>query len=200
MTRMGASAEHGNGHPCGERVAAYVERKLTAEERTELEAHLAECAECRREVAEVALFLRRGGSRRRGWLAPSIAAAAAAALLVVLLWPDGVGEQRGGVLREPGAPEGLPPIAAVSPGPGTAVPPGSLVFTWRSVDSDAFYRLTAATAEGEVVWRVETGDTTAVPPAGTRWERGETYYWFVDALLPDGHEATTGVRRFRIAR
>lgn len=199
MTRMGYREEDWTGHPDGEQVAAYVERKLTSAEREELEAHLAECADCRREVAEVTLFLRRERSGRRRWLIPSLATAAAAALLLIVVRAGDVDDPGGTRFREFGEAEALPAIEAVSPAPEAVLPPGEESFTWRAAGADAFYRLTVATEEGGVVWREETADTSASLPADIRLAPGRTYYWFVDALLPDGREATTGVRRFRAA-
>lgn len=197
---MSAGTSDRNGHFDSQEVALYAEGGLSDEQRAAVESHLADCEACRREVTEVSLFLQRKRSGRRGWLAPTVSAAAAAILLLVILWPGTLADDGDRALRESGRVEGLPSIGVVTPGAGSTVLPDSVIFAWRSAGSEAFYRLTLATEEGAVVWRQETADTTVTLPGETELERGESYYWFVDALLPDGREATTGVQRFRLER
>ena len=59
--------------------------------------------------------------------------------------------------------------------------------------------VTVADAGGDPVWRTETRDTAVVLPPDVSLEPGARYVWFVDALLPDGGSATSGVHRFEIA-
>lgn len=193
---------HPGSHLEVSRVAAYVERALSAEERAAVEAHLAECATCRQEVSDTALFLGRR-ARRRAWRRAGRAAvplAAAAALLLVLGTPDGTDRSAAERLRDPAGLDagGLPVIEAVAPEEDAVLPADSIGFAWGAAGDEVLYRITVATEEGGVAWRGESLDTVVVLPDGVELEPGRAYHWFVDALLPDGREATTGVRRFRV--
>jgi len=181
-------------------VAAYLDLKLSADDRSRVEVHLAECAECRRELVEVRRVL--GNLPRfRRWHLLVPAAAAAAALFVILGPPERdrrpapVGRERG-----PRGTERAALIAVVEPGVGAAVAPGPVVFTWRGVGTGATYRLTVTDERGDVVWSANTADTMATLPARIGLERGRRYAWYLDALLPDGRSVTSGVRAFVVAR
>src|SRR6266851_8649915 len=63
-------------------LAAYVDGRAGGSDAARVEAHLAECADCRREVIEVRR-LASGRTRRWGWPAVAVLAAAAVLLLVV---------------------------------------------------------------------------------------------------------------------
>lgn len=192
--------EEGRSHLTDQEVARFAEGELSAEERASVETHLADCEPCRREVTEVSLFLGRDRAGRRRWLGGTAVAATAAAVLLVVAWPTGTSDPGGPVLRGPGAHDALPTITALAPVEDTPVSRDSLIFVWKSVDPEAYYRVTVATEEGATVWRGETSDTSLTVAAAPGLEPGGTYYWFVDALLPDGRESTTGVRSFRLRR
>jgi hypothetical protein len=49
------------------------------------------------------------------------------------------------------------------------------------------------------VWTESTSDTTLAPRAAAKLSRGGSYFWYVDALGPDGRSATTGVQRIQIS-
>lgn len=188
-------------HPRSEEIAAYAERRLAPADREAIEDHLAECTACRREATEVALFLRDCRRSRKRWLVAAPVAAAAAAVVLLLVLP--VGERGGGDadrLRSgpPGGAEALPSIEAVTPEEGSVVAADSVRFVWRSAGPDAMYRLAIMDETGETVWELSTADTVAVPAPRVGFEGGRTYYWYVDALLADGAEASTGARELRI--
>jgi hypothetical protein len=176
-------------------VAAYVDRALSTEARRIVELHLADCEECRQEVAEVTSLVRR--SRHRGWSYIMWPAAAAAAILVLAVLPSRVDERQGQALRT-GADEGVPAITVVRPATGDSLPLDGIDFIWRSFAPDAQYNVRLTTAEGSEVWRTSTRDTSAAPPPNVGLVPGRTYFWYVDALLPDGNSATTGIRRFTV--
>jgi hypothetical protein len=91
-------------------------------------------------------------------------------------------------------------LAAVSPPNDAAVAPDAVTFVWHAAGPDAHYRLTLTEPNGRTAWTAETSDTMLRVPPGIALARDRTYYWYVDALLPDGRSATTGVRRLRTAR
>jgi hypothetical protein len=93
---------HGAGPECprDEIVAAYVDKALTRGERESLEIHLASCARCQEQVAELtrlseaeepakALVLGPAPARRAAWFRWALAAPALAGLLVAALWYTG---------------------------------------------------------------------------------------------------------------
>lgn len=176
-------------------VAAYLDRLLGAREREQVESHLSGCPSCRGEVVEVAR-VRRPGPRRRWYVAA--AAAAAIAVLGIALGRSGPNEPANTVTR--GRPsEGIAQFAIVSPAYGATVPAVAAEFVWRSVATEATYRLTVTDASGGPVWTGATGDTALAVPDSVQLQPGETYFWYIDALLPDGRSASTGVKEFRTA-
>ncbi|MGH7584649.1 MAG: anti-sigma factor family protein [Gemmatimonadales bacterium] len=186
---MGHSSTGDAMHLSPDLLSGFLDDDLTADERSGVETHLASCAECRAELADVRRLL---APRRRDWLPVLVPAAAAAAVLLVLVWP-----------RDPGAPSETragpteeAPLAVVSPAPGAEVAPGSVAFTWRSAGEGASYSLTLQESDGRVAWTSLVADTVAVLPDSLALAPGHTWFWFVDAMLPDGRSLSTGVRRF----
>lgn len=172
-------------------VAAYLDHVLPPGERDRVEAHLADCAECRQEVIEVSR-LRHTRSRRSRWLMVGPAVAAAAIAVLVIARPADT-PPRGPVLRDGERPALR--VALVTPAETAAVEGRSLTFTWRSAGAGVSYRLTLADERGDVVWSVTSSDTTGRPPGDVRLRPGHRYSWYVDALLPDGRSVTSDVRQ-----
>ena len=185
-------------HLSAEEVAGYLDRALSSAEQERIEAHLADCAKCRGELTEVAR-VRRARPRWTRWYVTTPAAAAAAVILL-LVWRPGV-PGSSDVLRdtEIGA-EGIPRFGVVAPVEVSPVAPDSVVFVWRAAGADAHYQLTLTDVTGDPLWSGTTADTTAGLPIDVLLGRGQAYFWYVDALLPDGESATTGVQQFRTAR
>lgn len=182
-------------------VAAYAERRLDIEERTRVEAHAAECAECRRVLTQVSVEL--AGLRRRRRLRLVVPAAAAATVAVLLL---GVGRNR---LPDPGEDSVRPAANAADeslslpvhqPAPGSAVPRTALRFIWGADGRDALYDLTLADSSGLVVWSSRTADTVLALPDSIVMVPGARYYWWTDALRADGRIASTGSHEFVLER
>ena len=187
----------GNHLQSGE-VASYLDRGLPPTERERVEAHLVDCAECRREVIEVSRLRHTPASRRR-WLVFAPAAAAAAILIAVLARPaDTPGP--GPVLRGGGGGELGLTVSLVAPTDNGTVEGRGVTFTWRSAGDGASYRLTVADERGDVVWSGASADTTTQLPDSVTLRAGRAYFWYVDALLPDGRSLTSGARRLTALR
>jgi hypothetical protein len=155
-----------------------------------VEAHLAQCDECRAEVVDVVRMFR---MRRRSWIVPTAGVGiAAAAVLVITMMPRGV-PPNGPVLRN--GPAGMAAITMIAPADSATVPVDSVRLVWHPAGADASYSVTVTDLRGDAVWSAATSDTAIT--AGAALLAGTAYYWYVDALLPDGHTVTTGVRSFR---
>ncbi|HLQ68892.1 MAG TPA: hypothetical protein VK124_05175 [Gemmatimonadales bacterium] len=173
--------------------------RLRAEpDRTDFEAHLLTCATCREEV-RLGMVVRAelGAPKRGSWWWVGVGAAAAVLILFVARPPfrsnpDGT-VKRGGT-------EGLPAVTAISPAAEAVLPAEPVRFVWHSAGPNVQYRLTVTNQQGDVVWSFGTADTAAVLPASVRVQRSDPYFWYVDALLPDGRSATSRVQRFNVAR
>lgn len=180
-------------HLSPDRVAAYVDRELSEDARRKVEMHLADCDECREEIAAVMSLIRR--PRRPTWSYVMLPAAAAAAILLLVALPSRIDERDQPTLRS-AISEGISAIAVVRPALGENVPADGIELAWRSFTLDAQYNVRLTTADGSEVWRTSTRDTSTTLPSGLSLVPGQTYFWYVDALLPDGSTATTGIRRF----
>ncbi len=167
-------------------------------DRTDFEAHLLTCATCR-EAVRLGMVVRveLGPPKRRSWWWVGIGAAAAVLIFVVARPP--FRSNPNGIV-ERGGTEGLPAITDISPTAEAVLPPERVRFMWHSAGPNVQYRLTVTNRQGDIVWSFGTADTAAVLPAGVRVQRGNPYFWYVDALLPDGRSATSRVQRFKVAR
>ena len=186
-------------HLTAQELAAFLDRVLSKEERRRVAKHLNGCPQCRSELsrASAALIEHGGGRRTLVWLGPLAAAAVVAMLLLVpigrILGPGGEAPR----LRGAGD-EGVAVFDAVSPDDGSAVPSGAVVFTWRSAAAGARYELTLTDARGDVLWSSATADTVLPLSTQVALAAGETYFWYVDALLDGARSAATDARRFTI--
>jgi len=177
-------------HLSPEALAGYLDDDLPGEEQRQVELHLAACAECRDELAELR---RLQLGRRRQWVMVLVPAAAAAAVLLAIALPrqaETPSDIRAGPTAEP-------TLAIVSPVPSDEIAPGPIAFTWRSAGPGASYTFTLQEADGRVVWTSTVADTVAVLPDSVAFSPGLTWFWLVDALLPDGRSLSTGVKRLR---
>lgn len=194
------SGIRGAEHPDAIRIAAYAEGRLGGDDRAAMEAHLAECADCRAEATEVALLLREPAALRRRWIGIPAAVAAAAAAVVLLAGPFRDSSTAGDALRRPGVEadrEAVPAIEVILPSAGDPIPMDSARFVWHGLGADVLYRFTLTDPSGAVLWERELADTALVLSAETRLPGGGRFLWYVDASLPDGGVATTGVRELR---
>ena len=201
-------------HPPESVLAAYLDRELADDERSDVEAHLERCAECRRALADAVQVLEtsgtdaltakhasvRGRGRRWVWLGAGMALAASVAGVVVLRQPGGL---TGGIdaRTRDATPSTLdertPQLAAVAPANGSAGVGDHPTFTWRRVDADRYsFRLLAE--DGVPIWSRETTDTVLTLPTDVRLERARSYFWRVDALAA-GIVASTRAQRFTVS-
>lgn len=196
------------GHLDDAALTAFVSGAV-GQDRAAVVAHLSECARCRRAVASVSRALadphvgvelsrlETSPSRRRWrWVAVGLAAAA-----TVLLFVNPFREREGGSSAESplrGSDEVAAPASLVAPAEDQVVPAGSASFVWHGLGSDVAYRLTVADERGDVVWTRQSTDTTARVDR-TLLHVGRRYFWYVDALFPDGRSTASEVRRVRIA-
>jgi hypothetical protein len=191
-------------HPGSEEIAAYLDDRLPPAAKSRLQAHLAECTDCRDEVVElVELMEAHERDGRRRWIVPVVAAAAVAAAVLLIAVPVVREEAEGPpTFRAPEAAaerEALRGIAVVSPHGETPIGRTELTFAWESVAPGASYRVTMTDSAGVPIWAAETDQTRMSPPSDLDLEPGARYLWFVDAVLPDGATATSGVQTLHIA-
>lgn len=173
-----------------ELLAGYLDGGLPDEERVRVEMHLASCHECRSELADIRRLQRRQPGQRMLLLFP---AAVAAALLIAIALP----RQR----VTPSAIRSAAPaetrLAVVSPAPDAEIASDQIRFMWRSAGNDASYTFTLQKTDGSVVWTSSTTDTITVLPESVVLRAHETWFWSVDALLPDGRSLSTKATKFR---
>ena len=176
-------------HLTPEVLAGYLDDALPAEEKRQTELHLASCGECRTELADVRRLQARGFRLSRPVL---VSLATAAAILLVVAIP-----------RETPAPSTVrsgsgtnPVLEIVAPLPSETVA-SPVTFIWRSAGSGASYAFSLQREDGTVAWTSSTADTSIAVPDSLELGSGRTWFWYVDALLPDGQSLSTGVQRLR---
>jgi hypothetical protein len=190
-------------HSSAGEVSAYLERALSREDRNRVEAHLADCTECRREVVELSRLLR--ARRTRRVVLPWAAAAGIAATLAILVGrlphsPAAAPVQDPGMAERGTASEEGAKLRAWGPTGGASIGRDSLVLAWSPRrGGDLQYHITVADSAGGILWTASTTDTMLRPPPSLTLPGARTYYWYTDALLPDGRSLSTGVQEFRLA-
>lgn len=189
-------------HTSAADVSAYLDRTLSDGDRNRVEAHLADCNECRQEVVDLSRLMR--SHRPRHPVRWMIAAGLAATLAIMLGLPGGPERRPLGDSTKPierGTPaEESSRLSAWAPAGPSPVDRDSLIISWGPAQgSGVQYRVTLSDADGRVLWTSSTSDTMLRPPPSLTLPGGRTYYWYTDALLPDGRSLTTGVQEFRMA-
>jgi anti-sigma factor RsiW len=182
-------------------MAAYLEGTCDPEDRSRIEAHLAECSQCCGELVALDQTIRTLPSRKRGRIVlPLLALGAAAAIgaFIVLRPGDRPAELPAGSppIVQRSRPEALTSIAIVEPASGASVEAGEVVLRWTPVEPEARYLVTVTTSEGDSVWALLTPESAAAIPVAL--DPGGEYLWYVDALLPGGGTASSGVHHFRV--
>jgi anti-sigma factor ChrR (cupin superfamily) len=186
-------------HPSDERVAAFLDGRLTTHERALVLTHFAACAECRREMTVAHQVLRSRGSVRRAPTIGLVTALAAVLAFVVVRPAVNDASQPGPAVRAPdrvSQPDHMAGLTVVSPA-DQALVESAIIFQWRSGGPDATYRVTVQDQSGAVVWDTTLADTAAALPRRVVLARGE-YFWSVDAQLADGGSAKAGAHRFTV--
>jgi anti-sigma factor RsiW len=181
-------------------VAVYLDGQLDSASRRETDAHLADCFECRSEVAQAARLVdsiaNAGVARRQSRHGLWAVALAAAALVLAIALPTMRGPGRDVSPVQRGTDADRPALVVVSPG-SVDIAREALTFIWRSA-SDATYRVLVTGADGAEIWSATTRDTTISVPPSVPLDQGESYLWSVDALRADGSSLTSGPIRFGI--
>jgi hypothetical protein len=182
------------GHPDAHEIAGYVDGALAAEARATIDAHLATCADCRSEVAEVSRILRTAPARRRVSRRVWIPAAAAAALALYWVAPR--------ALREYGQPQHRDDVVTPTFAPRVIAPVGPVErvsgLIWSSVPGGDRYRVRLFDADGTVLWERELTDTAAAIPDSIVLRPREPYYWRVEAHSGFDRRAESELAEFRI--
>lgn len=180
-------------HLSAEDAAGFLDGRLSREVNARIEKHLAACRECRDDLGASARLL---PASRISWpIVRIVTGIAAAALITIVIRsatlsggaPD---QQRAGQVD-------LQPLAQ-SPADGALVPAGHVVLTWSFAVAQSSYRVTVTDSLGSTVWSAESRDTVVSLPNSVRLVAGDAYYWYVEALLPDGRRRSSGVQRIRI--
>jgi len=160
-------------------VVAYVDGVLVGDERARVQEHLATCAECRAEIADVSRIVRALPSARRAgrhiWI--PAATAAAAAVVLLLAWPP--------PSHDPVRPEHREEAVTTTVAPSPVMPLGRVdsaaVLVWTSVPYADRYRVRLFDSNGTVIWQAEMEDTVARVPNSARLMARLSYYWKVEA-------------------
>lgn len=177
-------------------VAAFLDRRLTTDERHGIEEHLAHCGQCRAELAAVRRLVKSGPVPERRLMRTGLAAAAVIAFLALTLGRLGSGTTEDRVRTTPAATTGASAlIKGLQPADGDTVSLARTALVWGSIGGEPAYRVTITDATGKLVWTNSTTDTSQTLPP-TLLSSRTTYFWYVDALRADGRAASTGVRRF----
>lgn len=185
-------------HLTAEDVTAFLDRRVTAMERAGIEAHLADCRECRVEVAAVRRMVRATSFRRPMILLPaSLVAAAAIAFVALNIQERGPGSAAERIRATTASlpDDSLSRLDALAPADGDTIPLERPALRWSSVAGEPTYRLTLTDTSGRTVWTGTMADTSVTLPVHLLQPRA-TYFWYVDVLRADGRAASTGVRTF----
>ena len=189
-------------HPAVHDLAAYLEHRLDEVSRRRVEAHLVECAQCRRDVVDGERVLRAAPGRRASARRPLtlLATLAAAAAIVFTILPrdepnDGRSVERAlDVLVA----TDTPAIVVVEPTDSAQLAVAPATFVWRPAPDVSLYRFTLTDEQGRVLWSTSTRDTLLAPPDSLQVPPSARYFWYVDALRADGGTVSSGVRAFRV--
>ncbi len=175
-------------------IAAYIDGTLSPSARTALEAHLARCRECRREVREVHQIVR-GAPSKWGRVLYPIGVAAAAAVLLFVVSPAKQAFINSDSHRDPAV------TATVAPKP--IWPLGSVptieAIEWSSVPGADRYSVTVFDENGGVLWQTEVTDTVAALPSTLHLSPGEKYFWSVRARTGWDRWADSPVTEFSLS-
>ena len=198
-------------HLTDSEIAGFLDRDLSAEERSSVESHLDSCASCRSAILEVSRMAESYQAasdpnravpvspRRRRGVRVGLVAAAAAGLAIVWL---------GNVRNNPETPptrsvttiaaDRRPVVEVVSPPENALAHRSGLTFVWRSAGTTV-YRFALLDETGQTVMDKDVSDTVLVLPPETRLAPGHLYFWRVDAIA-DGIAASSGARKLTFAQ
>lgn len=193
-----------NGIPA-EKLAAFLDGRLSEEERAGIEAVLADDPAGRAELIATSRLIseveRPVEIRSRYWKPWIIVAgAAAAATIAIVAVPDARNTGDTPVASERVAPGGAGGrVTLLSPSDTSVADESSKTFRWSSSDS-ATYRITVADETGQTVWTALTVSTQIILPDSVKLIPGRRHFWYVDAVFHDGSSVTSGPRVFTTAQ
>ena len=182
-------------HLAVEDIAAFIDGALSPSVRARVEAHLANCDECRIEVIAVSRLLRERSPRRRLYLPAVVAAAAAALVLIAIGRQSPVGTVPVRVYREPVITTAIAPAVVAPRGAVTAAPR----LVWTSVSRADLYRVTLFDDTGRSIWESQTRDTSAALPTGITLRERSSYYWRIEAQTDWNRWVASDLIEFSIA-
>lgn len=172
-------------------MAAYVDGRLSPERNAIVEAHLAGCAECVDEVADLRAILR---SRRTRWKRIAIPLTAAAAVILLVAVPtiqvNDVGTHRDSPAAVVETPAALSPAGLVS---------SARRFEWGWIEEADHYRVTLFDSTGTAIWTDGASGTTALLPDTIRLVPSATYLWQVEARIGFDRWLASELQRFELA-
>jgi hypothetical protein len=186
-------------------IAAFVEGRLTREERAPVIAHLLTCGRCRSLVAAAGRLLAdesvtkvMPGAQERRWRRWSLPVGlAAAAAVLLLVWPRSTSDvEPVPGLREPPAARTIAPVPIA---PRASVPRVEQ-FLWSSVPEVDRYRLRLYDDQGALMWTAESADTAVSLPDSIRLSAPATYFWKVEAQTEWQRWASSDLVEFRLPR
>jgi len=186
--------------------AAMLDERVEGAERSRLVAHLANCADCRHELAQLRGDLEESGLLRRSRRWPIVAAACAAAVVVAAIVPvtrlarNSNGSQVE-VMRSAGAiapTDAATSIDALSPADSAIVTRSSVLLAWRPSGAAASYAVTVQDTAGAVMWSKPLADTVVSVPSDVPLVSGHRYFWSVEARRADGVSSRTELRSFTV--
>ena len=186
-------------HLSSEELSAYLSNTMNTVERENVERHLVSCTECRAELIEGQRAIAHIPDRKRvsrRWY--GIAGLAAAAAILVAVWPHGEATLTPAAERNNTSGSGGS-VTIVSPAPDARLDASTRSFTWRRDDGSS-YKITVTDETGRSVWSQITTDTTIALPNTVQLARDGRYFWYVDALRPDGRSVTSGINSFNAAQ
>ena len=188
------------GHLSDEQLAAFLDGRLTPQQRMLAVAHLSECPSCRHDMTAARRLLRDRRAVPRRWFGPALTLIAA----VVAFAAVGRVAPRGfdpGPARSPAGvsePDAAAAVRVVSPNDRAVVSDSGLTLRWESAGAAATYHVMLQDATGGLLWDATTADTVVTPPYDVGLVPGQHYFWSVDAKLADGRSAKAAIRRFTV--
>ena len=192
------AAVTGAPHISVEDIAGMIDGTLPEHDRERAERHLAECDDCREELATCTRVVASSVMvpvRRFPWR--NLLPLAAGILLVV--WIRRPAErERANAAPERAAPSTGARIATVSPAADASVGAGSLRFAWHPMEGSIGYRVVVKDASGAPVWTGDATDTTLALPDSVPLLTSVPYVWRVDGQRADGTTAASAESGFRI--
>ena len=186
-------------HPSDEQLAAFLDGRLTSDQRDRVLAHLAACAACRADMTAARVAIGKSRSTWSMWRRPALLLMAAVlAFVFVPRLFEAVPQAAERTPAPAASVDAMPGITVILPADRDVVTDSVVELRWRSGGADATYHVALQDGAGRLVWETTIGDTTATVPRTVTVERGETYFWLVDARLADGRTAASGANRFSV--